>query len=147
MSKTIKQLSVVASIASITLLGASAVVMFSACGGGTSPTNPTPTSGSLTVFVGYGAVTNPPRFCDGISLSVAVVNSQGVLVNTLNVSGSGGISSTTAPACQAAATLASLNPGAYTVRWGNATCPVTVTAGQGSTAYIRTEFGGTCTRW
>jgi hypothetical protein len=122
-------------------VGLSAISLGSCQCGPTTPSQPS-TTGSLSISLGFGAVTSPGYQCNGGG-SVKISSPAGVpQTQTYSYSGLSGSSS---PACSTNITFANLQPGTWTieVQSKGITCPTKqVTAGQTATATIREE--GTC---
>jgi hypothetical protein len=114
---------------------------------GTTGTPPEPTSGSIFVIVGFGAVTSTPYDCTGSGTATIIPQS---LTGT---GGDGqekslpytfsGKSSTTPnePACQVTVNFPSKTPGTWQVTNGQAACIANLTAGQSATVKI---YNGVC---
>jgi hypothetical protein len=90
-----------------------------------------PSASSLTVSLGFGAVSNTPYQCQGagtLELSLA-----GRVVSTLSYTFSG-FSGSQAPACQTAVTFSNLAPATYTLRStnGSQSCFKTIALGLNS---------------
>src|SRR5438105_11646940 len=113
--------------------------------GGTGGTGGTPTVGSISVNMGFGAVSSPPYQCTGTgNVTISPQTLTGTTGNgqtqTKPFSYSG-YSSTTPnePACQTTVIFTGLTTGTWQATDGIATCQVTVTAGQLATVKIWNE--------
>jgi hypothetical protein len=136
-----------ARIAAALLTFAAGIVTILATGSGSDTPAPPPTTGSLSVEIGFGAVTSTPYQCTG---SASVTITPGSLTGTAGTATAqtqnitfSGMSSTTPnePACRQTVVFSNLRPGSWTVSSGGASCPATVTAGQFSTVRI---WNGAC---
>lgn len=122
-------------------LGLLAIFVYGGCNGTGGTVTPA-TTGSLTVNLGFGAVSTSGYFCGGNG-TVTISSASGA-TQPQNY-GFSGISSNTAPACTTAVTFSPLEPGTWNIQVLpiGASCQAQVTAGQNTQAKIRTDVG-TC---
>jgi len=107
---------------------------------------PEPTSGSIFVNIGFGAVTSAPYDCTGSgSVTITPQNLTGTggdgQEQTQPYSFSGKSSTTDAPACQVTVNFPKKTPGTWQASNGQAACIANLTAGQSATVKIH---NGTC---
>ena len=129
----------------VALVFVAGVVTILATGSGNDTPPVQPTTGSLAVEIGFGAVAATPYQCTG---SATVTITPGTLTGTAGTATAqtknitfSGLSSTTPnePACRQTVVFPDLRPGSWTVSSGAATCPATVTAGQSTTVRIHND--------
>jgi hypothetical protein len=133
MTRTMRRVVRTVLLAALSLAGVFAIVASNGGGGG-QQTNP-PTVGSISVTMGFGAVSSTPYQCTGGgTITITPQNLTGTAGKNQPESKSfsySGFSSTTPnqPACQTTVIFPDLRPGSWRVSAGAAACPATVNAG------------------
>jgi hypothetical protein len=112
---------------------------FDCSGSGGGPT-PAPTTGSISVSTGFGAVSNPPYQCTGsgnITVSPqTLTGSTGTSTAQTKPFAYSGYSKSDPPACEQSVIFTTIRTGTWSATNGTGTCLTTVTAGQMATVKI-----------
>lgn len=120
--------------------GMTALIIYAGCSITSGPTVPPPMTGTLTVYLGFGAGSQQPYQCTGSGNVTIVVAGQSLGPTQSYVFS--GFSGSSAPACNTSNTFSNLSPGLWTIVVNNVNvCQRQVAAGNIATATIRIENG------